>query len=69
MNLEQNESRIAVTSEERSALRSYLDIKLSSLEQNLTKQTADKVSKKLKLSEVELCLKGNRKQFDFNLEQ
>ena len=49
-NLEQYESKIADTSEGLFALRSYFDIKLSSRKQNLTKQTADKVSKKLKLS-------------------
>ena len=63
-NLEQNESRIADTSEGLSALRSYFDIKLLSLE-----QTVHKVSKKLKLSNVELRFKGNRKQYEFNPEQ
>ena len=40
-----------------------------SLEENLTKQTAARVTKKLKLSNVELNYKGNQQQFQFNLEQ
>ena len=51
------------------AFRSHLDDKLLSLEENLTKQTAARVTKKLKLSNVELNYKGNQQQFQFNLEQ
>ena len=68
-NLEDSDQRITETSEALLAFRSHLDDKLLSLEENLTKQTAARVTKKLKLSNVELNYKGNQRQFQFNLEQ
>ena len=68
-NLEDSDQRIAETSEALLAFRSHPDDKLLSLEENLTKQTAARVTKKLKLSNVELNYKGNQRQFQFNLEQ
>ena len=68
-NLEDSDQRKAETSEALLALRSHLDDKLLSLEENLTKQTSARVTKKLKLSNVELNYKGNQQQFQFNLEQ
>ena len=68
-NLEDSDQTITETSEALLAFRSHLDDKLLSLEENLTKQTAARVTKKLKLSNVELNYKGNQRQFQFNLEQ
>ena len=51
------------------ALRSYLEDTLSLLQDNLSKQTAVRVTKELRSLNIEFNYKGNQQQFQFNLEQ